>query len=227
MNSSGKNKLIEKYPTQHELKSVSIKIKDTFGWEHLDGSVECFRSRLLKLYLDVSYNFRELKLSKAGFLDENYCVFSILELLSFSIGGRLRLFSSSLFWMEWVDSYANFNLVEDQYLGKRKMSHVSAGIPDAQSFLSWIFQCPNYIKSLINDINSDNEDVHFHHPVIAEVECCLVKRITWEAAIMLHSQWSWQGVICWEVVVLLHCTSPLEVEFSISEFWFLIRLPGL
>ena len=116
------------------MKSVSIKIKETSGWEHFDGSVECFRGRLLKLYLDVSYNFRELKLSKAGFLDENYYVFSILELLSFSIGGRLRLFSSSLFWMEWVDSYANFNLVEDQCLGKRKTSHVSAGIPDAQSF---------------------------------------------------------------------------------------------
>ena len=115
------------------MKSVSIKIKETFGWEHLDGSVKCLRGRLLKLYLDVSCSFRELRLSKAGFLDENYCVFSILELLSFSIVGRLRLFSS-LFWMEWVDSYANFNLVEDQCLGKRKMSHVSAGIPDAQSF---------------------------------------------------------------------------------------------
>lgn len=41
-------------------------IKETFEWEHLDGSVECFRDRLLKLYLVGSYNVRELKWSKTG-----------------------------------------------------------------------------------------------------------------------------------------------------------------
>lgn len=70
LNSSEKNYWKISYTTWIQSHCPLI-IKETFEWEHLDGSVECFRGRLLKLYLAGSYNVRELKLSKTGFLDEN------------------------------------------------------------------------------------------------------------------------------------------------------------
>lgn len=198
-------------------------IKEMFEWGHLDGSVDCFTDRLLKLYLVGSYNVKELKWSKTGCLDEKYCVFSIFEFLLYPVTSGLGLFYS--FFLDgkgWyicklqcqggpMFSKAKLFMLA---LGHQVLRHFALDFPMLQLHKFISYSPWEYVNWSL---------CHFRSGMLSGDESHLKSGQC--------AQWSMKlttsNVLIWEVAVLFHWNnSPID-RFFLVNFDSYFRLPDL